>query len=164
MDDQAFMEIANEIKGLHNGALERIRQRQFDAALELYRRCLQITDLLSYHEGSAMTLYSMANLATLAEDYPQAIVRAEQALEHFCRANLSGEACTALLTVLATAARKKGVQLERSRRFGEAIDHFEAAIPHADQANSSAMRHEAALLRRILDEGNGTDSRRPATT
>lgn len=160
MNDLAFMEIAHEIKALHNGALKCIARRNFAEAEKLYQKCLQITVLISYHEGSAITLFSMANLASLEENLILAIRRAEEARECFFKAALRHDECEALLGRLAAAAKKHGIALERSHRFNEAIDHFNAAIPHADETGSSAMRHEVALLRRILDERNGTDSRR----
>ena len=55
MSDLAFMEIAHEIKGLHNGALVKIREHRYIEAEELYRKCLAITERISFHEGSAVT-------------------------------------------------------------------------------------------------------------
>lgn len=151
------MEISHEIKALHNGALAKIRNGELSEAAEHYRKCLQITELISYHEGSAMTLFSMANLELLAQNVPQAICTAVMARECFSTASLPTGDCDELLVKLAAAAKKKGIELERSRRFADAIAHFEAAIPHADEASSRAMQHETALLKRIMNERNGTD-------
>lgn len=160
MNDLVFMEISHEIKALHNGALEKIRSGELEEAADYYRKCLQITELISYHEGSAMTLFSMANLELLSRKFPKAIEKAEMARDRFLKATLATDECDALLSRLAVAAKTRGVELERSRRFAEAIDHFEAAIPHADEASSKAMQHEAALLRRIMHERVATDSGR----
>lgn len=154
MGDLVFMEIAHEIKGLHNGALERIRNRQYGEAREFYRKCLQITEIISYHEGSAFTLFSLANLGSLDENYPQAITDAVMAKDRFEKAGLSTNHCDTLLSNLAVAAKKKGIELERSKRFKEAIDHFESAVPYADEESSKAMQHEVLLLRRIITEKN----------
>ncbi|OGU00491.1 MAG: hypothetical protein A2X80_03785 [Geobacteraceae bacterium GWB2_52_12] len=163
MNELAFMEIANEIKALHNGALEGIRSANFDEAEKLYRKCLQITKLISYHEGSAITLFSMANLAFFDGDLILAISRAEEARDYFIKAGVKQDECESLLFKLSAKAKKRGVALERSRNFQEAIAHFDAAIPHADEDSCRAMRHEVGLLRRMLEKRNGTDSRRAAT-
>lgn len=157
MNDLVFMEISHEIKGLHNGALAKIREGELGEAAELYRKCLQITELISYHEGSAMTLFSMANLELMNRNIPQAISTAAQARERFLSANQSTDDCDTLLARLAAAARNKGIELERARCFSAAITHFESAIPYADDKSSREMQHEAALLRRIMHERNRTD-------
>ena len=163
MNELAYMEIANEIKTLHNRAVEGIRRSNFDEAEQLYRKCLQITNLISYHEGSAITLFSMAKLAFLNGDLILAISRAEEARDYFLKAGVKQEECKLLLFKLSAKAKKRGVALERSRNFQEAIAHFDAAIPHADEDSCQAMRHEVGLLRRILEKRNGTDNRRAAT-
>lgn len=162
MDELAFMEITNEIKTLHNRALEGIRRANLDEAEQLYRKCLQITNLFAYYEGSAITLFNMAKLAFLKDDLILAISRAEEARDYFLKAGVRNDECKSLLFQLSVKAKKRGVTLERSRNFLEAIAHFYAAIPHADEDSCQAMRHEVGLLRRILEKRNRTDNRRAA--
>lgn len=154
MSDLVFQEIAMEIKGLHNGAMQRLASGLHDEAEELYLKCLQLTELISYHEGSAMTLFGLANLACLTDNLPLAIARAHEARSKFLQADMEPTECDRLLATLATAARKRGVELERKRRFADAIVLFEAALPHSDGKVAAALRHETALLKRIIHEGN----------
>jgi tetratricopeptide (TPR) repeat protein len=163
MNDLVFMEIAHEIKGLHNGALGKIREERYAEAEELYRKCLTITERISFHEGSAVTLFSMANLATLQDDLPTAIQVAERARTRFELAGIYAGDCDALLNRLANSAKKRGIELERQGEFSAAIAHFEAAIPHSAETIAKPLRHEAALLRRIINERERTDCHRPAT-
>jgi len=163
MNDLVFMEIAHEIKGLHNGALGKIREERFAEAEELYRKCLTITERISFHEGSAVTLFSMANLATLQDDLPMAIQVAERALTRYEQAGIFTGDCDALLAKLALAAKKRGIELERQGEFSAAVAHFEAAIPHTTETIATSLRHEAALLRRIINERERTNCCRPAT-
>lgn len=151
MDDMIFMEVANEIKALHNSAVGYIRQRDYASAAIQYRKALIITEKISYLEGSGMTLFSMANLALLVGDYIEAICNAADARDMFIKAGAEHEHCDALLQQLALAAKKKGIEYERKGMFQAAIEHYEACMPFSDAKSRQAMQHEIELIRRVAD-------------
>ncbi len=77
-----------------------------------------------------------------------------------------GQAGVQGLTVISAGFREvggEGIELERQGEFSAAVDHFEAAIPHTTETIATSLRHEAALLRRIINERERTDCCRPAT-
>jgi len=158
-DNLIFMEIANEIKSLHNGAIEHIKKKEYLEASILYRKALMITDKISYYEGMAITLFSMSNLAVLVGDILEAISNVADAKDMYIKAGLPYEHCDEMLQKLAIAAKKEGIKLEKKGKFQEAIEHYEAAIPFADENSSKAMRHEIELLRRVMNDRERKNSR-----
>jgi tetratricopeptide (TPR) repeat protein len=147
-EDALFMEIATELKAVHNGACEAVRKKDFPYALGLYQRGLLIADKIGYDEGAGDLLYNMANLLALMGDPVQALAHAAQAKERFGLE--AGDACDTLLRALATAAKKRGIAFERSGKFAEAVEHFTAAIPYSDEKSAKAMDHEIKLLEKYL--------------
>jgi tetratricopeptide (TPR) repeat protein len=152
MNDLVLREIAHEIKGLHNGALAHIKKGEYVEAAVQYRKALMITEKISYYEGMAITLYSMANLALVIGDIIEALNNAADARNMFVKANLPHEHCSDLLRQLAGMAKKQGIKYEREGKFQEAINHFEAALPFVDEKSCKALVHEIELLRRILND------------
>ncbi|MGI6119850.1 MAG: hypothetical protein ACOYIB_04635 [Desulfosporosinus sp.] len=151
MNDLVLKEIAQEIKGLHNGAIAHIKNGEYVEAAIQYRKALMITEKISYYEGMAITLFSMANLALIIGDLIEALNNAADSRKMFAKANLAYEHCNDLLKQLAVMAKKKGINYEREGKFQEAINHFEAALPFADEKSRQAMTHEIELLRRIIN-------------
>lgn len=161
VDNLVFMEIANEIKSLHNGAIEHIKKKEYLEASILYRKALMITDKICYYEGMAITLFNMSNLAVLVGDIPEAISNISDAKDMFIKAGQPYEHCDEMLQNLVTTAKKEGIKLERKGKFQEAIEYYEAAIPFADEKSGKAMQHEIDLLRRVINERerkNSTDA------
>ena len=106
MKDTVFQEIANEIKGLHHGALEHIKRGEYAEASVQYRKTLLITDKIKYYEGMAITLFSMANLAGMVGDYIEALNNAADAREMFEKAGETTDNCEEVLKKLALSAKK----------------------------------------------------------
>lgn len=158
MDDLVLREIAHEIKGLHNGAIAHIKNGEYVEAAVQYRKALMITEKISYYEGMAITLFSMANLALLIGDLSEALANAADSRKMFAKANLPHGHCDDLLKQLAVTAKKKGISYEKEGNFPEAIKHFEAALPFADEKSRQALTHEIKLLRRIINDRQGKDS------
>jgi tetratricopeptide (TPR) repeat protein len=158
-DNLVFMEIANEIKSLHNAAVEHIKRKEFLKASILYKRALMITDKICYYKGMAITLFSMSNLAALMGDIHEAISNVADAKDMFIKAELPYDHCDEMLEKLAIAAQKEGIRLEKKGKFQEAIEYYEAAIPFADEKSSKAMRHEINLLRRVINDRERKNSR-----
>lgn len=152
MNDLVLREIALEIKGLHNGAIGHIKKGEYVEAAVQYRKALMITGKISYYEGMAITLFSMANLALIVGDLLEALNNAADSRNMFAKANLSHENCDDLLKQLAGMVKKQGIKYEKEGKFQEAINHFEAVLPFADEKSSKALTHEIELLRRILND------------
>jgi tetratricopeptide (TPR) repeat protein len=150
INEAIFMEIANEIKGLHNGAIVHIKAGEYAEAAIQYRKALMITDKIKYYEGTAITLFSMANLAVMVGDLIEALHNAADSKEMFKKAGLPGDSSKELLLSIAKAVKKKGIELEKKGKFHEAIEHFEACIPYSDEKGKNAMLHEIKLLERII--------------
>ena len=153
MDAQIFKEIAFEIKGLHNGAAEHIKRKEFAEAAVQYRKALIITEKIKYYEGMAMTLFNMANLSMIVGDLCEAVNNAADARDMFEKAGQPSDNCHRLLDQLALIVKKEGIKLEKQGKFQEAIEYYEACIPFADEASQKAMQHEVKLLRKITHAG-----------
>ena len=153
MDEQIFKEIAYEIKGLHNGAAENIKRKEFAEAAIQYRKALIITEKIKYYEGMAMTLFNMANLALIVGDLFEAMINAADARDMFEKAKQPSDHCNQLTDQLAVLLKKEGIKLEKQGKFPEAIEYYETCIPFADEASQKAMRHEVKLLRKIIHAG-----------
>ncbi len=152
MSDAIFMEIANEIKGLHNGALAHMKKNEFAEADVQYRKALIITEKIKYYEGMAITLFNMANLSVVVDDLIEAIKNAADARDMFNKAGLPHDDCDDLIHTLAASGKKKGISLEKKGKFQEAIDHFEAFMPYVDEESRAAMEYETNLLRKIISD------------
>jgi len=151
--DLVFQEIANEIKGLHNRAIQCIEEKNFIDASIYYRKALIITEKIKFFEGMAITLFSMGNLALLVGDEKEALNNIADARDMFVKAEKPHENCNELLKKIVNSIKKKGVTLEKEGKYKEAIDCFETCIPFANEKNKEAMQHEVELLRRVLNGG-----------
>lgn len=152
MEEAIFMEVANEIKGLHNSAISYIKEANYQQARAQYEKAITITDKIFYHEGKAMTLFNMANLALLQKDYCQALVCAEQARVLFLQQQKEAAQCEELGVAVMPVVKQQAIELERKGRFKEAVLHFVACLPFAEQSVKQAMEHEIKLLEKIIND------------
>jgi tetratricopeptide (TPR) repeat protein len=83
IDKSVFKEIANEIKSLHNSALEYIKNQDYEKAIYLYQKAQIISEKMHYLEGVAMSLFNIANVLILTNDAYKAIEFAAQAKNLF---------------------------------------------------------------------------------
>lgn len=159
MEKEIIQEIANQIKGLHNGALSHIKDNEFEQAAVQYRKVLIIAEKINYYEGMAMTLFSMANLSLLVGDLFEAMNNAVDAKELYIKAGKPDKDSEKLVLLLAEGLKKQGIKLEKSGKFQEAIRHYNASIPFAVEKSKIAMEHEVKLLKKIIDDRQPTTSR-----
>jgi tetratricopeptide (TPR) repeat protein len=152
MNEDIFKRIADEIKGLHNGAIEHIKRGEYAEAAIQYRKALMITEKISYYEGMAITLFNMANLAIVVGDLIEAMKNVADARDMFEKAQLPYNHCCKLIDQLVVSMKKRGIEYEKKGKFLEAIEHFEACIPFADKRSEQAMLHEIGLLKRIINK------------
>lgn len=150
MQENIFIEIANEIKSLNNGAMQCIKKEDYQNAAILYRKALVITEKISFYEGMAMTLFNMANLAFIVGDFIEALKNAADAKDMFQKAGSDFEHCVLLISELALIIKKKGIENEKTGKFEKAIEYFEACLPFMDEKNQNTITHEINLLRRVI--------------
>ncbi len=152
LENKVFKEIANEIKSIHNSALELIKVKDYERAVSQYQRALVITEKLHYWEGAAMSLFNIANVLVLLNDPFQAMHYAEQANEKLSISGVNADHCDTLLSQLADILKKMGIQYEKQGDFKDAIRCYSKALPYADRASRAAMEHEIPLLRGYIND------------
>lgn len=145
-DDAIFQEIATEIKAVHNGAMEAIKKKDYDAAIKFYKKGLLITEKIGYDEGCFELYFNMANCCLLMENLLEAQSHAVSALN--TKTGQTSSNCKALLSSLAEGLKKRGIALEKNGKFHEAIKYYEAAIPYSSEKNRKMMEHEIELLKK----------------
>jgi tetratricopeptide (TPR) repeat protein len=151
IDNNVFKEIANEIKALHNSALEYIKKYDYDNAIYLYQKSQIISEKMNYFEGVAMSLFNIANVLILANDAFQAIEYAARSKKLFNKSGADTAHCDNLLSSLAGTLKAIGINHEKKGEFKEAIRCYTAALPYADRESKIAMKHEIELLRGYTD-------------
>ena len=153
MDEAVFKEIANEIKGLNNQAVNLINQGKLAEAEDICQRALKMTGSLSYYDGMAIFLYNLANLETIRGDLLKALTYGALCKEMHDKAQTAAESCNKLLRKLAKAAMKKGLEHEQNGQLEEALEYYYASIPFAEEKYRQAMEKEIELIERVKTNG-----------
>ena len=153
MDSSFFQEIANEIKGLHNQAARLIQEKKLSEADALYQRALKTTSMLGYYDGMAVCFYNMANLEILRDNYVDAITYAGLSKEMHGKASTDSGRTDELLGHLAKATMNKGMQLEKKGALQEAMGHYLASMPYAEEKYQKAMTQEIKLIKKVMTNG-----------
>ena len=152
MDDMVFKEIANEIKGLNNQAVRLIGQGDFSNAEALCFRALDITQNITYFDGTAMVFYNLANLETLRGDILKAMAYGALCKEMHEKAQTDATPCEELLARLAKVAIKQGVEYEKQGRLREALECYYASAPFSGEKYRLAMLKEIAMIERLISD------------
>ena len=150
MDSTFFQEIANEIKGLHNQAARLIQEKKLSEADALYKRALKTTSMLGYYDGMAVCFYNMANLEILRENYVDAMTYAALSKEMHENAKTDSGRTDELLKHLAKATMNKGMKLEKKGALQEAMEHYYACMPFAEEKYRMAMIQEIKLIKKVM--------------
>lgn len=150
MDEQIFKDIARELKGLHNTAVELIKREKFDEAKKIYEKAAGISELTGYLDGIAMSMFSISNLELLREDYTRALDYAFLSRDYFSQESDQIMA-SELIEKLSIHLVKKGIEMESSGEIHQALSLFNKAVPHLKGKRRQAVLYEIDLLRRMTD-------------
>jgi len=152
MDESIFREIANEIKGLNNHAVNLIKEGRLAEAEAYYQKSLELTKVLTYYDGMAKSYFNLANLEGMRGDLFKAITYGTLCREMHEKAGTVTENCDELMKKLAKAAMKQGMELEKKGMLQEAVEYYRAGIPFAEEKYRQAMLKEIELIERVTNE------------
>ena len=149
MNEEIFKEIARELKSLHNAAVQFIKAGELDEAKKLYESAVSISDMTGYSEGVAMSIFSLANLEILREDYIMALHYASISIDYYTE-DLDRKKASELLAKLSLHLVKRGIEMETKGEIEEALNLFSQVLPHLKGKKREAVSYEIDLLRRTI--------------
>ncbi len=148
MDKKIFEEIARELKMLNNEAVELIKMKKFEEAKKMYQIASNISDLVGYKQGVAMSAYSMANIEIIKKDHISALHYAELAYANHSEL-IDKEEVSSLIKKLALQLVRDGMEQEKERNIDGALKFFNYALPHLNEKRKEVVLYEMNMLRRM---------------
>jgi len=145
-------QVADELKGLLTASVKCIKDGDHQTAFNYLNQALSVTELIEYHDGSAMILHNLANLYAAVGDNIEALKTAALADEKARTADPNNLEYKKLIHNLFLIVQKEGLQFVKDREHEKALLCFETALPFAPESKKDALHKQIGLLRRIIDE------------
>lgn len=149
MNEEIFKEIARELKGLHNAAIELMKIGELDEAQKMYENAKNISEIIGYKEGIAMSMFSLSNLELVRDNEVIALDYAVLSIDYYTEESDKKNA-SELIKKLSLHLVKKGIELESKGEMKEALSLFSKALPNLKGKRKIAVAYEVDLLRRII--------------